>query len=135
ADGMGGHAAGDKASRLVVDAFTPLNTQVPTDDLLAGLIAATRAGNKAIADMVEENPEFDGMGTTLTAMLFDGDRAGLAHVGDSRAYLAREGVLHQLTHDDSFVQSLIDEGRITEHQAHEHPQRNLLLRALTGADL
>lgn len=135
ADGMGGHAAGDTASRLVVDAFQPLNSVAPTDDLLAGLITATRAGNAAIADLVDHNPELDGMGTTLTAMLFDGRRAALSHVGDSRAYLARAGTLHQLTHDDSFVQSLIDEGRITERQAHEHPQRNLLLRALTGAEL
>jgi len=135
ADGMGGHAAGDTASRLVVDAFIPLNVDKPGPDLLRPLLEATRSGNAAIAGMVDEHPDLEGMGTTVTAMLFDDGRAALAHVGDSRAYLYRDGVLHQLTHDDTFVQSLVDDGRITEHQAHEHPQRNLLLRALTGLDL
>lgn len=135
ADGMGGHAAGDTASRLVVDAFMSLNEDAPGPDLLRLLLEATRAGNASIADMVDTHPDLEGMGTTVTAMLFDGGRAALAHVGDSRAYLYRDGVLHQLTHDDTFVQSLVDDGRITEHQAHEHPQRNLLLRALTGLEL
>ena len=75
------------------------------------------------------------MGTTLTAILFAGSRLGLVHVGDSRAYLLRDGVLTQITQDDTFVQSLIDEGRITEEEAHTHPQRSLLLRALTGQDV
>jgi protein phosphatase len=135
ADGMGGHAAGDTASRLVVGAFAPLNDRAPASDLLSDLLAATREGNDAIAEMVAENPELDGMGTTVTAMLFDGGRVGMAHVGDSRAYLYRSGVLHQLTHDDTFVQSLVDDGRITEGEAAHHPQRNLLLRALNGTDL
>ena len=74
-------------------------------------------GNDAIADLVAEDPELDGMGTTATAMLFDGPRMGLAHIGDSRAYLYRNGVLHQLSHDDTFVQSLVDDGRITEGAA------------------
>ena len=85
--------------------------------------------------MVHENPELDGMGTTLTALLFDGGRLGMAHVGDSRAYLYRDGVLHQLTHDDTFVQSLIDDGRITQEEATHHPQRSLLLRALNGTEV
>jgi protein phosphatase len=75
------------------------------------------------------------MGTTLTALLFDGGRLGMAHVGDSRAYLYRGGVLHQLTHDDTFVQSLIDDGRITQEEAAHHPQRSLLLRALNGTEV
>ena len=75
------------------------------------------------------------MGTTLTAMLFAGNRLGMVHVGDSRAYLLRDGELSQITRDDTFVQSLIDEGRITEEEAHTHPQRSLLLRALTGHDV
>ncbi len=75
------------------------------------------------------------MGTTLTALYFDGSRLAMAHVGDSRAYLYRSGVLHQLTHDDTFVQSLVDDGRITEEEAIHHPQRNLLLRALNGTEL
>src|ERR687893_683090 len=77
----------------------------------------------------------DGMGTTLTAILFAGNRLGLVHIGDSRAYQLRDGYLTQITKDDTFVQSLIDEGRITEEEAHTHPQRSLLLRAITGQDV
>ena len=135
ADGMGGHAAGDMASRLVVSAFVPLDDRDAGGDLLRALAKATRDGNAAIADVVHENPELDGMGTTLTALLFDGGRLGMAHVGDSRAYLYRNGVLHQLTHDDTFVQSLIDDGRITQEEAAHHPQRSLLLRALNGTEV
>jgi protein phosphatase len=75
------------------------------------------------------------MGTTLTAILFAGSRLGLVHIGDSRAYQLREGAFTQITKDDTFVQSLIDEGRITEEEAHTHPQRSLLLRAITGQDV
>jgi len=135
ADGMGGHAAGDMASRLVVAAFVPLDERDAGGDLLRALAKATRDGNAAISEVVHENPELDGMGTTLTALLFDGGRLGMAHVGDSRAYLYRDGVLHQLTHDDTFVQSLIDDGRITQEEAAHHPQRSLLLRALNGTDV
>src|SRR5664279_3715893 len=135
ADGMGGHAAGDMASRLVVAAFVPLDSRDSGGDLLRALAKATRDGNSAIAEVVHENPELDGMGTTLTALLFDGGRLGMAHVGDSRAYLYRDGVLHQLTHDDTFVQSLIDDGRITQEEATHHPQRSLLLRALNGTEV
>jgi protein phosphatase len=135
ADGMGGHAAGDTASRLVVAAFAPLDSHPPQQDLLGALRAATIDGNAAIAETVTEHPELDGMGTTVTALYFDGNRLAMAHVGDSRAYLYRAGVLHQLTHDDTFVQSLVDDGRITEEEAVHHPQRNLLLRALNGTEL
>jgi PPM family protein phosphatase len=135
ADGMGGHAAGDVASRLVVAAFAPLDDLPLGTDMRRPLVDATREGNAAIADTVEENPEFDGMGTTLTALLFDGPTVALAHVGDSRAYLYRNGVLHQISHDDTFVQQLVDEGRITPEEAAHHPQRSLLLRALNGSDL
>ena len=135
ADGMGGHAAGDVASRLVVEAFMPLNDLELGADMRRPLISATREGNGAIADTVEQNPEFDGMGTTLTALFFDGPTVALAHVGDSRAYLYRNGVLHQISHDDTFVQSLVDDGRITSEEAAHHPQRSLLLRALNGTDM
>lgn len=136
ADGMGGHVAGDTASRLAVAAFAPLDRYEPNGrDLLSPLEHATEDGNEAIAGMVVDNPELDGMGTTVTALMFDGPRLGIAHVGDSRAYLWRGGVLAQITHDDTFVQSLIDEGRITETEAAQHPQRSLLLRALNGTDV
>ncbi len=135
ADGMGGHAAGEVASQLVIAALAPLDDDEPGDDLLAKLANATREGNESIADHVNEDPELDGMGTTLTAILFAGRKLGLAHVGDSRAYLLRDGELTQITRDDTFVQSLVDEGRITPEQAHTHPQRSLIMRALTGNDV
>jgi len=135
ADGMGGHAAGEVASKLVIAAFVPLDDDEPGNDLLDQLHDATLAGNAAISELVGEDPELEGMGTTLTAVLFGGNKIGLVHVGDSRAYLRRDGVLSQITHDDTFVQSLIDEGRITEDEANHHPQRSLLLKALTGHDV
>ncbi len=135
ADGMGGHAAGEVASSLVISALAPLDEDDPGDDLLAELRDATIQGNAAITRHVAGAPDLDGMGTTLTAILFAGSRLGLVHVGDSRCYQLRDGRLTQITKDDTFVQSLIDEGRITEDEAHSHPQRSLLLRALTGQDV
>jgi protein phosphatase len=135
ADGMGGHAAGEVASKVVIAALAPLDDDDPGDDLLGELRDATQAGNGAIAELVAGDPDMDGMGTTLTAVLFSATKLGLVHVGDSRAYLYRGGTLSQITHDDSFVQSLVDEGRITEEEAQNHPQRSLLLRALTGHEV
>ncbi|MFF5422649.1 PP2C family protein-serine/threonine phosphatase, partial [Streptomyces misionensis] len=83
---------------------------------------------------VEEDPQLEGMGTTLTALLWTGQRLGLVHVGDSRAYLLRDGVLTQITQDHTWVQRLVDEGRITEEEATTHPQRALLMRALGSGD-
>jgi PPM family protein phosphatase len=119
----------------VIAALAPLDEDDPGDDLLAELRDATVQGNAAITRHVADAPDLEGMGTTLTAILFAGNRLGLVHVGDSRAYQLREGALTQITKDDTFVQSLIDEGRITEDEAHTHPQRSLLLRAITGQDV
>lgn len=135
ADGMGGHAAGEVASKVVIAALAPLDDDEPSDDLLGQLRAAVLTGNGAIAELVANDPDLEGMGTTLTAVLFAGSRLGLVHIGDSRAYLVRDGELTQITHDDTFVQSLIDEGRITEEEAANHPQRSLLLHALTGHEV
>lgn len=135
ADGMGGHAAGEVASSLVISALAPLDEDDPGDDLLAELRVATVEGNAAITRHVADAPDLEGMGTTLTAILFAGSRLGLVHIGDSRAYQLRDGAFSQITKDDTFVQSLIDEGRITEEEAHTHPQRSLLLRAITGQDV
>ena len=135
ADGMGGHAAGEVASSLVISALAPLDDDAPGDDLLAELRNATVEGNAAITRHIADAPDLEGMGTTLTAILFAGSRLGLVHVGDSRAYQLRDGVLTQITKDDTFVQSLIDEGRISEEEAHNHPQRSLLLRAITGQEV
>ncbi|NMI00531.1 PP2C family protein-serine/threonine phosphatase [Pseudonocardia acidicola] len=135
ADGMGGHAAGEVASSLVISALAPLDEDDPGDDLLGELRDAMYQGNAAITRHVADAPDLEGMGTTLTAILFAGSRLGLVHVGDSRAYQLRNGEFTQITKDDTFVQSLIDEGRITEEEAHTHPQRSLLLRAITGQDV
>ena len=132
ADGMGGHAAGEVASQLVIAALAHLDDDEPGGDLLSKLDTAVRDGNSAIAAQVESDPELEGMGTTLTAILFAGNRLGLAHIGDSRGYLLRDGELNQITKDDTFVQTLVDEGRITLEEAHSHPQRSLIMRALTG---
>ncbi|MFC6011698.1 PP2C family protein-serine/threonine phosphatase [Nocardia lasii] len=135
ADGMGGHAAGEVASQLMIAALAHLDDDEPGDDILGKLDHATHSGNAAIADHVEAEPELDGMGTTLTAILFAGRKLGMVHIGDSRAYLLRDGELTQITRDDTFVQSLVDEGRITAEQAHTHPQRSLIMRALTGNEI
>ena len=135
ADGMGGHAAGEVASQLVIAALAHLDDDEPGGDLLSQLDAAVREGNSAIAAHVEADPELEGMGTTLTAILFAGNRLGLVHIGDSRGYLLRDGELNQITKDDTFVQTLVDEGRITAEEAHSHPQRSLIMRALTGHEV
>ncbi|WP_445167850.1 PP2C family protein-serine/threonine phosphatase [Mycolicibacterium sp. Dal123E01] len=135
ADGMGGHAAGEVASQLVIAALAHLDDDEPGGDLLSKLDSAVRDGNSAIAAHVELEPELEGMGTTLTAILFAGNRLGLLHIGDSRGYLLRDGELAQITKDDTFVQTLVDEGRITAEEAHSHPQRSLIMRALTGHEV
>jgi protein phosphatase len=135
ADGMGGHAAGDVASKVVIAALEHLDDDAPSGDLLQALRQAVFDGSEHLREVIREAPHLEGMGTTLTAVLFAGGRLGLCHVGDSRAYLMRDGELSQITHDDTFVQTLIDDGRITEEEANSHPQRSLLLRALNGQDV
>ena len=135
ADGMGGHAAGEVASQLVIAALAHLDDDEPGGDLLSKLNEAVHDGNAAIAGHVDDEPELEGMGTTLTAILFAGNRLGLVHIGDSRGYLLRDGELTQITKDDTFVQTLVDEGRITAEEAHSHPQRSLIMRALTGHEV
>jgi protein phosphatase len=135
ADGMGGHAAGEVASKIVIAGLAPLDDDEPSEDLLGQLHEAVLTGNQAISEVVANDPELEGMGTTLTAILFAGNRLGLVNIGDSRTYQMRGGTVTQITHDDTFVQSLIDEGRITPEEANTHPQRSLLLRALTGHEV
>ncbi len=132
ADGMGGHAAGEVASAVAIAAVAPLDEDDPDSDLLAGLRERAVAANGRLREMVTGNAQLDGMGTTLTACLFAGGRMGLLHIGDSRAYLLRDGTLAQITHDHTLVQALVDEGRITEEDASTHPQRSLITRALDG---
>ena len=131
ADGVGGAARGDIASSTAVQALRRLDGPAP-DDLLEALAGAIHRAHDRIAELVEQDPELDGTSTTVTAALFDGSRVGVAHIGDSRGYLLRDGTLAQITKDHTFVQSLIDEGRITEDESRTHPHRNLILRAVDG---
>jgi PPM family protein phosphatase len=132
ADGMGGHAAGEVASAVAISALAHLDDDVPCTDLVDALGGAVRDANQTLHEMVVANPALDGMGTTLTAMLWSGPRVALCHIGDSRAYLLRQGELYQITHDHTLVQKLQDEGRISPDEAATHPQRSLILRALDG---
>ncbi|MFD7678323.1 Stp1/IreP family PP2C-type Ser/Thr phosphatase [Streptomyces sp. NPDC060187] len=134
ADGMGGQAAGEVASSEVISTIVALDDDVPGSDILTSLGTAVQRANDQLRLMVEEDPQLEGMGTTLTALLWTGQRLGLVHVGDSRAYLLRDGVLTQITQDHTWVQRLVDEGRITEEEATTHPQRSLLMRALGSGD-
>ncbi|MCA1822889.1 MAG: protein phosphatase 2C domain-containing protein [Frankia sp.] len=134
ADGMGGHAAGEVASAVAVASVSSLDSGDGDRDLLDALRSAVLEANAQLRDMVAADRDLDGMGTTITALLTDGPRAGLVHVGDSRAYLLRDGKLAQLTRDHTFVQQLVDEGRIEARDASSHPQRHLMTRALDGRD-
>jgi serine/threonine protein phosphatase PrpC len=132
ADGMGGHAAGEVASAVAIGALVALDEDLPGNDLIAILREAVEDANQRLREMVTADPALEGMGTTLTALLWAGRRLGLAHVGDSRCYLLRDGVLAQITHDHTLVQTLVDEGRLSPEEASSHPQRSLITRALDG---
>jgi len=132
ADGMGGHAHGEVASSVAIAALSSLDRDTSGSDLVSDIEAAFRDANHQLQELVNRDPSLKGMGTTLTAMLWNGLRFALAHVGDSRAYLLRNGELYQITHDHTLVQSLVDDGRITQEEAANHPQRSILLRALDG---
>ncbi|WP_158602922.1 PP2C family protein-serine/threonine phosphatase [Jiangella rhizosphaerae] len=131
ADGMGGHAAGEVASRAAIEEL--LNADHLTDgDPLDVLAAAVIAANGRIDDMARADPARAGMGTTSTALLWNGVQLALGHIGDSRAYLLRNGSLTQITRDHTFVQSLVDDGRITPEDAREHPARSVVTKVLQG---
>jgi serine/threonine protein phosphatase PrpC len=132
ADGMGGMAAGDLASRLAIEAMVSLDAPIATDQQMDALHRALEVANGRIAEQVASDPTLQGMGTTLTAVLFNGDRAAMAHVGDSRAYLLRDGRLNQLTKDDTYVQMLIDQGLLKPEEAAGHPRRAVVTRVLQG---
>lgn len=134
-DGVGGAARGDVASATAIQQVRKIDgppSDDPDHDLLARVAGALHRAHDRIGELVDEDPALDGTSTTATVALFDGSRVGIGHVGDSRAYLYRSGEITQLTADHTFVQSLIDEGRITEEDARVHPHRNLILKALDG---
>jgi serine/threonine protein phosphatase PrpC len=133
ADGMGGAAAGEVASAAAVQVIRKLDKPgISGEDMIEALAGAVHRANERLSELVEEDPEREGMGSTVTALMFDGQQLGLAHLGDSRAYRMRDGLLYQLSHDHTFVQSLVDEGRISKEEAFTHPHRNLILRVLDG---
>ncbi|MEV6103267.1 MerR family transcriptional regulator [Streptomyces sp. NPDC051940] len=130
ADGAAG--AGERASAAAVDALKPLQTlAVPAGELLGALADAVGAADRAVGEVAAAAPDGEA-GTTLTALLWSGAGLALAHIGDSRAYRVRGGELSRITHDHTYVQSLVDEGRLTPEEAASHPQRALLVQALTG---
>jgi serine/threonine protein phosphatase PrpC len=135
ADGMGGQAAGELASSVVVQTIAQLDVSVlpqPPADPVRALAERINEAHERLHAIITENPQLEGMGTTLTAFLFSEDHVAFAHIGDSRAYRLRGGRLEQLTADHTWVQRLVDEGRISEEEAGHHPQRSLLMRALDG---
>lgn len=121
ADGMGGHVAGEVASRLAINAAA-------SSDLDAGDRVA--AGNRAIREEVARDPELEGMGTTMTLLAIDGETATIGHVGDSRAYLLRDGDFSQLTEDHTVAAEYVALGELSPEEATNHPQRHMLTRTL-----
>ena len=133
ADGVGGAAAGEVASRLAIDVVAHLAGSRLDRPLDAALADAVETANDTIRFVAGCRPRMAGMGTTLTAVALDDDGVYvLANVGDSRTYLLRDGALARLSRDDSLVQELIDSGELSEAEARRHPQRSLVLEALDG---
>jgi protein phosphatase len=128
ADGMGGAQAGEVASRLAAETFARGLPDEGTSE--QRLEARVREANRRIYDVSQEDRALNGMGTTITAAYLDGDELALAHVGDSRAYLLRDGELTRLTRDHTLVEELVRRGELTEQEAAEHPQRSIITRAL-----
>ena len=135
ADGFG--PAGDAASASVLDALRPLESAaLPAGspaDLLNVLSDAVSQASASVQSLTASDPELTGSGSTLTALLLSGSQLALVHIGDTRAYLLRDGGLFQISHDHSLVQSMIDAGRLTPEEAFSHPQRSMLLRGLAAA--
>ncbi|EWS79956.1 Stp1/IreP family PP2C-type Ser/Thr phosphatase [Brachybacterium phenoliresistens] len=134
ADGMGGHAGGDVASSVAIAHLASLDTETPASDIVASLERSILEANQAILRRARDEPQLAGLGTTVTALLRAEGKFALAHIGDSRAYLLRDGETSQITKDHTFVQRLIDEGRLTEEEAERHPQRSVIMRVLGDVD-
>jgi protein phosphatase len=146
ADGMGGHAAGEIASRIAVDSISEFILHTKEDDgtwphaydeqykrSTNRLMAAVRMANTRVLEAMRKDARLRGMGTTVVACMAEDDTMSVAHVGDSRAYLVREGRLSRLTNDHSWVFEQVQAGMLTEEEAEKHPLRNVITRALGGA--
>lgn len=134
ADGMGGHAGGDVASSVAIGRLMRLDSETPASDMVAALEQTVLDANQEILRRARDEPQLAGLGTTITALLRTEGKFALAHIGDSRAYLLRDGETTQVTKDHTFVQRLLDEGRLTEEEAERHPQRSVLMRVLGDVD-
>lgn len=148
ADGMGGHAAGEVASELAVEQISSFLERVDTDEDITWpykydvafslnankLMVGIKLANDKILGRVADNPQLNGMGTTIVAGVFEEERVTIAHVGDSRAYLMRDNTLRLLTNDHSWVSEQVRRGLITEEQARVHPMKNVVTQALGGAE-
>ena len=133
ADGMGGAAAGDLASAVAIAEIARADRRlVEGEEMLGAFSHAVQRANDDLAELIDEDSSLEGMGTTVSGAMFSGTQIGLVHIGDSRGYLFRDGRLTRLTHDHSWVQSLVDEGRLNEADMATHPHRSLLLRVLNG---
>jgi serine/threonine protein phosphatase PrpC len=131
ADGMGGHAGGEFASALASQRIAQIDANYATpDDAGASMLNVILEANQALTETVANHPELSGMGTTFSGIMFVEEQAMLGHIGDSRIYLYRNGELRQITKDHTFVQRLVDLGRITPAEALVHPRRNVIMRVL-----
>ncbi len=131
ADGMGGHAGGDVASAIAIRRIRDADMEYTSaHDAEFALQSALIASNSLLAEAVFEHPELTGMGTTVSGFIRVGDQIAIAHIGDSRIYLYRDGELSQISVDHTFVQRLVDSGRITPEEALVHPRRSVLMRVL-----
>jgi PPM family protein phosphatase len=132
ADGMGGHQAGEVASATALEIVESLHGHVfqDADAAIEALRNAVVEANETVSKLADDRPEYRGMGTTLTVAMVEGRRVHIAHVGDSRAYLLREGQLEQITDDHTLVQHLVNEGQISRQEAQTHPQRSIITRAI-----
>lgn len=136
ADGMGGHAGGDVASALCVASIAPLNNEpVDTSSMLERLGEAVERARIDLVTQARDHRSLAGMGTTVTALLLGENKLAMAHMGDSRGYLLRDGRLTQVTKDHTFVQHLVDAGKITPDEAETHPQRSVVMRVLGDFEL
>jgi protein phosphatase len=146
ADGMGGHAAGEIASRIAVDSISEFILHTKEDDgtwphaydehyrrSTNRLMAALRMANQRVLEAMKKDARLRGMGTTVVACMADDQKMSVAHVGDSRAYLIRDGQLMRITNDHSWVFEQVQAGMLTEAEAEKHPLRNVITRALGGA--
>lgn len=136
ADGMGGHAGGDVASSLATQAITAVSDErfETIEEAQATLVEAVKHSAQELSDAVRDHPDLQGMGTTVSAMIRHDDKIVIAHIGDSRIYLYRGNKLEQITVDHTFVQKLVETGRITPEEAAVHPRRNVLMRVLGDFD-